>query len=118
MEASGGGGAGPLWVRSALVSVQRVDHKPGCSIACRCFFISVARGEDTWHSDLDVLLVTSTAEDARRAAERIWQRDGDQIQRYGLISVRALSRDELAERVRRGERWLVEACDEQQNYQP
>jgi len=70
---------------------------------------SVARGEDTWHSDLDVLLVTSTAEDARRAAERIWQRDGDLIQRYGVISVRALSRDELAERVQRGERWLVEA---------
>jgi len=72
-------------------------------------YSSVARGEDTWHSDLDVLLVTSTADDARRAAERIWQRDGDLIQRYGLISVRALSRDELAERVRRGERWLVEA---------
>lgn len=70
---------------------------------------SVAREQDTWCSDLDVLLVTPTAGDARRAAELVWQRDGDLIRRYGVISVRALSRDELAERVRRGERWLVEA---------
>lgn len=73
---------------------------------------SVARGEDTWRSDLDVLLVTGTADDARRAAERIWQRDGDLLRRYGVISVRALSRDELTERVRSGERWLVEALRE------
>lgn len=70
---------------------------------------SVARGEDTWHSDLDVLLVTPTANDARRATERIWQRDGDLLRRYGVISVRALSRDELVERVQHGERWLLEA---------
>lgn len=69
---------------------------------------SVARGEDTWRSDLDVLLVTPTPDDARQAAERIWQQDGDLLRRYGVISVRALSRDELAERVQRGERWLAE----------
>jgi predicted nucleotidyltransferase len=73
---------------------------------------SVARGEDDWRSDLDVLLVTDTAKDAQRAAERIWQRDSDLLRRYGVISVRALSRDELAARVRRGERWLVEALQD------
>jgi len=73
---------------------------------------SVARGEDTWRSDLDLLLVTPTADDARRAAERIWRRDAEMVRRYGVISVQALSRDELAERVRRGERWLVEALQE------
>ncbi len=70
---------------------------------------SVARGEDTWGSDLDVLLVTPTADDARRLAERIWQRDGDLLQRYGTVSVRALSRKELAARLRRGDKWLQEA---------
>ena len=70
---------------------------------------SVARGEDTWRSDLDVLLVVPTADDARRTAERLWQRDGDLLRRYGVISVRPLSRDELAARVQRGEKWLMEA---------
>jgi predicted nucleotidyltransferase len=70
---------------------------------------SAARGEDDWRSDLDVLLVTATAEDAQRATERIWQRDGDLLRRYGVISVRALSRDELAARVQQGEQWLLEA---------
>jgi len=70
---------------------------------------SVAREEDTWRSDLDVLLVTSTADDARRTAERLWQRDADMLRRYGVISVRALSRGELAARVQHGEKWLVEA---------
>ena len=70
---------------------------------------SAARGEDDWRSDLDVLLVTATAEDAQRATERIWQRDGDLLRRYGVISVRALSRDELATRVQRGEPWLLQA---------
>ena len=70
---------------------------------------SVAREEDTWRSDLDVLLVVPAADDARRAAERLWQHDGDLLRRYGVISVRALSRDELATRVQRGEKWLVEA---------
>ena len=70
---------------------------------------SVARGEDTWRSDLDVLLVTPTADDARRAAECLWQRDADLLRRYGVISVQALSRDELAARVQRGDKWLVEA---------
>lgn len=70
---------------------------------------SVVRGEDTWYSDLDVLLVVPTADDARRATERLWQRDGDLIQRYGVISVKVLSSDELARRVQRGEKWLIEA---------
>jgi len=70
---------------------------------------SVARGEDAWRSDLDVLLVTPTADDARRVTEHLWQRDADLLQRYGVISVRALSRDELSARVQRGEKWLVEA---------
>jgi predicted nucleotidyltransferase len=70
---------------------------------------SAARREDDWRSDLDVLLVTATAEDAQRATERIWQRDGDLLRRYGVISVRALSRDELAARVQQGEQWLLEA---------
>jgi len=70
---------------------------------------SVAREEDTWRSDLDVLLVVPAADDARRATERLWQHDGDLLRRYGVISVRALSRDELAARVQRGEKWLVEA---------
>ena len=70
---------------------------------------SVAREEDTWRSDLDVLLVVPAADDAQRAAERLWQHDGDLLRRYGVISVRALSRDELAARVQRGEKWLVEA---------
>ncbi|MBL7062652.1 MAG: hypothetical protein ISS49_00405 [Anaerolineae bacterium] len=70
---------------------------------------SVARGEDTWRSDLDVLLVTPTADDARRATECLWQRDADMLRRYGVISVRALSRGELATRIQRGEKWLVEA---------
>jgi len=70
---------------------------------------SSARREDDWRSDLDVLLVTATAEDAQRATERIWQRDGDLLRRYGVISVRALSRDELAARVQQGEQWLLEA---------
>jgi len=73
---------------------------------------SVARGEDTWRSDLDVLLVAPTAYDARRAIERIWQRDGDLLQRYGVISFRALSRDELVRGVQRGEKWLVEALQD------
>jgi predicted nucleotidyltransferase len=72
-------------------------------------FGSVARGEDDWRSDLDVLLVTATVEDAQRAIERIWQHDSDLLQRYGVISVRALSRDELTSRIRRGEPWLSEA---------
>ncbi len=70
---------------------------------------SVARGEDSWRSDLDVLLVTPTAADARRATERAWQRDGDLLERYGLISVRALSRNEVADGIRRNEPWLVAA---------
>jgi len=70
---------------------------------------SAARREDDWRSDLDVLLVTATVEDAQRATEHIWQRDGDLLRRYGVISVRALSRDELATRVQRGEQWLLEA---------
>lgn len=70
---------------------------------------SVAREEDTWRSDLDVLLVVPAADDAQRTAERLWQHDGDLLRRYGVISVQALSRDELAARVQRGEKWLVEA---------
>ncbi len=70
---------------------------------------SVARGEDDWRSDLDVLLVAPTEDDARRVAEHIWQRDDDLVRRYGIISVRTLSSDELAVRVQRGEQWLVEA---------
>jgi predicted nucleotidyltransferase len=70
---------------------------------------SVARGEDDWRSDLDVLLVTATVDDARRATERVWQRDGDLLRRYGVISVRSLSRDELTARAQRGESWLLEA---------
>jgi len=70
---------------------------------------SVARGEDDWRSDLDVLLVTATVDDANRATERIWQRDSDLLRRYGVISVRALSRDELVARVQCGEQWLLEA---------
>lgn len=74
-----------------------------------CVYGSVARGEDTWRSDLDVLIVTPTTDDARRVAERVWQRDSELLRRYGVISVWALSRDELKERVRHGERWLMEA---------
>ncbi len=70
---------------------------------------SVAREEDTWRSDLDILLVTPTADDACRAAECLWQRDADMLRHYGVISVQALSRGELAARVQRGEKWLVEA---------
>ncbi len=70
---------------------------------------SVAREEDTWRSDLDVLLVMPAADDAQRTAERLWQHDGDLLRRYGVISVQALSRNELAARVQRGEKWLVEA---------
>jgi len=70
---------------------------------------SVARGEDDWRSDLDVLLVTATVEDAERATEHIWRRDSDLLQRFGVISVRALSRDELTSRMQRGEPWLSEA---------
>ncbi len=77
-----------------------------------CIYGSVAREEDTWRSDLDVLVVTPTADDARRVAERIWQRDGDLVQRYGVISVRALSRDELRKGVQHGERWLAEALQD------
>jgi predicted nucleotidyltransferase len=73
---------------------------------------SVARGGDTWRSDLDVLLVTPTSDDARHVAERIWQRDDDLIRRYGVISVQVLSRDELREGVQRGEGWLVGALQE------
>ena len=70
---------------------------------------SVARGEDDWCSDLDVLLVVPTDDDARRASEHIWQRDDDLLRRYGIISVRTLSNGELAEGVQRGEKWLAEA---------
>ena len=77
-----------------------------------CVYGSVAREDDTWRSDLDVLVVTPTADDARRVAERIWQQDSDLIQRYGVISVRALSRDELRKGVQRGERWLAEALQD------
>ena len=91
---------------AALADVLAVVDAP---LDAALIYGSVARGEDTWHSDLDVLLVTPTVEAARRAAERIWQRDGDLLRRYGVVSVQALSRDELAERVRRGEKWLEEA---------
>ena len=70
---------------------------------------SVARGEDDWYSDLDILLVTATVDDAQQATEHIWQRDGDLLRRYGVISVQALSRDELFAGVQRGEPWLLEA---------
>jgi predicted nucleotidyltransferase len=70
---------------------------------------SVARGEDSWHSDLDILLVTPTADDTRRTGERIWQRDGDLLRRYGPVSVWVLSRDELDRRIQDGEQWLAEA---------
>ncbi|MEE8390495.1 MAG: hypothetical protein V3S14_06820 [Anaerolineae bacterium] len=70
---------------------------------------SVARGEDTWRSDLDILLLVPTADDARQVTEHLWQRDQDLTRRYGVISVQALSSDELATRVQRGEKWLMEA---------
>jgi predicted nucleotidyltransferase len=70
---------------------------------------SVARGEDDWRSDLDVLLVVPTDDDARRVSEHIWQHDDDLVRRYGIISVRTLSSGELAASVQRGEKWLAEA---------
>lgn len=73
---------------------------------------SVARGEDTWGSDLDILLITPSAEDAQALSERLWRRDGDLMERYGPVSVRVLSRDEFVVRVRRGEGWVKQALEE------
>jgi predicted nucleotidyltransferase len=73
---------------------------------------SVARGEDSWHSDLDVLIITPTTDDARQVEEHIWQRDDDLLRRYGVISVRTLSRVELQQGAQGGEKWLMEALRE------
>lgn len=73
---------------------------------------SVARGDDTWDSDLDILLITPTSESAQSLSSRIWRQDGDLMERYGPVSVRILSRDEFVARVRRGEGWVKQALEE------
>jgi predicted nucleotidyltransferase len=73
---------------------------------------SVARGEDTWRSDLDVLIVTPTEAEARHITDHFWQRDDTLLERYGAISIQALSRSEFKQRVQDGEPWLLDALQD------